>query len=159
MHWPAPMTKDGQADKSVSTSLVLELLYPDSDCRSIGSIPGRKWNASIRSTPRSSRLLVRSCDFTPQLLTPFISTGVSNVSVKYFERLFASGITVTPAVNQVELHPQVPSMFLSLESSDEHFPVPAPSKTSLTIASPRALSSLHTPPWAPTILLTSPMRL
>lgn len=77
MHWPAPMTKDGKADKSIdwlNTWHEMEKIY--------------------KAYPEKVKAI-----------------GVSNFSVEYLERLIANS-EITPAVNQIELHPSCPQQAL-----------------------------------------------
>ncbi|EGO03834.1 hypothetical protein SERLA73DRAFT_175491 [Serpula lacrymans var. lacrymans S7.3] len=73
MHWPAPMTRDGKADKAY------DWLDTWKDMEDIHLAHPQKLRA----------------------------IGVSNFSVEYLERLTKSA-RVTPAVNQIELHPSCP---------------------------------------------------
>lgn len=86
MHWPAPMTKDGQADKEhdwLDTWKTMEDLY--------------------LAHPEKLKAIGQWPDFMCYLCTKNAS-GVSNFSVEYFERLLKVA-RVVPAVNQIELHP------------------------------------------------------
>jgi glycerol 2-dehydrogenase (NADP+) len=96
MHWPAPMTEDspGKADKSLDwldTWKAMEKLYlahPD------------KLKAIGERTPQLS------FPNAHKWMSDCYIAGVSNFSVEFTERLLKEA-KVTPAVNQVELHPYV----------------------------------------------------
>lgn len=73
-------------------------------------------NPSIPTRPDGLRDILYDWSFvkTYKLMEPLVgkgmtkSIGVSNCSVKYLTELLSSGVTVFPAVNQVELHPYLP---------------------------------------------------
>ena len=91
MHWPAPMTKSSEGpDRSldwIDTWKSMEKLYKENPnkLKAIGiiNLATLRWGEHL-----------------------ILSTGVSNFSVEFLERLLKVA-TVVPAVNQIELHPLV----------------------------------------------------
>lgn len=101
LHWPAPMTNDWKADKSLNwldTWKEIETVYrkhPEK-IKAIGMYRSLKYWLSSMATRR---------------------TGVSNVSAAYLGDLLKLPNVIVPAVNQVERHPCV-QFFKTLPSSE-----------------------------------------